>query len=100
MVIDRDTHARRALATTSSLELAAGYREDVDQARIRPVRGDVTMVIAEFRLKRGTVNKVIETRLHKLCDGRTMREILDDWLGPEPEGHRSRKSMLDATPMP
>ncbi len=88
------------LAITANLELAANHRADVVSARVRPVFGEPQIVLAEVRQHQGTTQRSIETLVEKLCDGRTHRQILDDWLGPEPAGKRSNHRILDATPRP
>lgn len=64
-------------------------------ARVRPVRDHPTAIIAQFH--HGTVRRTIETDLAKIRDGRTFRQILDGWLGPEPRP-RARAPILGCRP--
>ena len=86
------------LAITASLELAANSRADVVKARVRPVSGQPEIVLAEIRQHDGTTQRSIETLAHKLI-GRTHREILDDWLGREPDP-KSNLWIMDLPPCP
>ena len=84
---------------TASLELAANSRADVVRARVRPVAGQQEIVLAEIRQHQGTTQRSIETLASKLSDGRTHRQILDAWLGPEP-APASNLWIMDLPPCP
>lgn len=85
------------LPLCSSLEMAANHRADVTTARVRPFFSAESVVIVEIRTGDGTAERSIETNLGQLTDGRTFRQILDAWLGPE-IGERSKAPMLDTLP--
>ena len=84
---------------TATLELAANSRADVVKARVRPVAGQPDIVLAEIRQHQGTTQRTIETLAAKLGDGRTHRQIIDAWLGPEPPP-ASNLWIMDIPPCP
>lgn len=80
----------------AALQAAARCRRDVKRISIRPTP-DVSVLLlvdVEFftpgkRLRR-------EASAHRVLDGRTCRQVLDDWFGPE--ATPAEQHILDQTP--
>lgn len=81
----------------STLELAGEARGDIDSCRVRPGDGMVDQVLVELLTGSGTVRRIIDASVDRICDGRTCRQVFDDWIGREMT--LTQAPVLDAQPL-
>lgn len=68
----------------AAMTKAANHRIDIRRALFTSDPESPNEIVAEFIYENGETRE-IETRATKLLDGRIIHQILDDWIGPEPE---------------